>query len=101
MHGSGLGIRPCWLPARDAVTVPGVAPGLLSRSPDDEHRGHKRRKRLVVSGSGPGLFEDTMENVYGLVVGVVLLFPWSLVGIMVAGSVWARVKPSGRVRDRR
>lgn len=42
-----------------------------------------------------------MENLYGVIVGLILLFPWSLVGIMVAGSVWARVKPSGRVRDRR
>jgi hypothetical protein len=42
-----------------------------------------------------------MENVYGLIVGVILLFPWSLVGIMVAGSVWERVRPNGRDRDRR
>ena len=41
-----------------------------------------------------------MDNVYGFIVGVILLFPWSLVGIMVAGSVWGKAKPSG-LRDRR
>jgi hypothetical protein len=42
-----------------------------------------------------------MDNVYGFIVGAILLFPWSLVGIMVAGSVWGKAKPSGRVRDHR
>lgn len=42
-----------------------------------------------------------MDTMYGLIVAVILLFPWSLVGIMVAGSVWERVRLSGRVRDRR
>jgi hypothetical protein len=39
-----------------------------------------------------------MENMYRLIVGPILLFPWSLVGIMVDGSVWGDVRPSGRVR---
>jgi hypothetical protein len=73
----------------------------FQRDPSEAVRRLERQEHPVVVGSGSVLFEANMESLYGVVVGVILLFPWSLVGIMVAGSVWARVKPNGRVRDRR
>lgn len=42
-----------------------------------------------------------MDNVYGLIVGVILLFPWSLVGIMVAGAIREKVRAGGDVRSPR
>ncbi len=42
-----------------------------------------------------------MDNIYGVVVAVILLFPWSLVALMVAGTFWGRARESARVRTRR
>ncbi len=36
-----------------------------------------------------------MNNAYGIVIGVILLFPWSVVGIIVAGAVWRKIKAPG------
>jgi hypothetical protein len=39
-----------------------------------------------------------MENAYGIVMGVILLFPWSIVGMMLAGAVLGRLRNGGRLR---
>jgi hypothetical protein len=39
-----------------------------------------------------------METTYGIIMGVILLFPWSLVGMMVAGAVWSKIRTSERLR---
>lgn len=38
---------------------------------------------------------------YSMFVSAILLFPWSLVGVMVLGSLWERGKVHARVRFRR
>lgn len=42
-----------------------------------------------------------MDSVFGIVVGVILLFPWSLVAMMIGGAFWGRVRASVQVRHRR
>jgi hypothetical protein len=42
-----------------------------------------------------------MDNIYGVVVAVILLFPWSLVALMIAGTLWGRVRESVPIRSRR
>jgi len=37
-----------------------------------------------------------MGNAYTLVLATLLLFPWSLAGLMLGGSVWQRIRVSGR-----
>jgi hypothetical protein len=39
-----------------------------------------------------------VNTVYGIVMAALLLFPWSLVVVMVGGSAWQRVQ--GRLRSR-
>ena len=41
------------------------------------------------------------DGMYGVVLGVILLFPWSIVGLMVAGGFWGRVRALVHVRRRR
>jgi ABC-type uncharacterized transport system permease subunit len=41
-----------------------------------------------------------MDGVYGVVLGVILLFPWSLVAMMVAGAFWGRFRGVVHVRRR-
>ncbi len=38
-----------------------------------------------------------MGKIYAIMVTVILLFPWSVVGLMVVGAVWERGK--GRARS--
>ena len=40
--------------------------------------------------------ERTMGNAYTVVLATLLLFPWSLVGLMLGGSVWQRIHVSAR-----
>jgi hypothetical protein len=43
-----------------------------------------------------------MANVYyNTVVGALLLFPWSLVGLMIVGALWERRKVRARARVQR
>jgi hypothetical protein len=42
-----------------------------------------------------------MDSVYGMVLAVILVFPWSLVAIMVGGACWDRVRAFVSVRSRR
>jgi hypothetical protein len=41
------------------------------------------------------------DGMYGVVLGVILLFPWSIVGLMVAGGFWGRIRALVHVRRRR
>ncbi len=41
------------------------------------------------------------DGVYGVVLGVILLFPWSLVAMMVAGTFWGRIRALVHVRRHR
>ena len=41
-----------------------------------------------------------MESLYGVVIGVILLFPWFLVGVMVVGSFLPRIMAVARGRHR-
>lgn len=41
------------------------------------------------------------DGMYGVVLGVILLFPWSLVAMMVAGTFWGRIRALVHVRRRR
>ena len=41
------------------------------------------------------------DSMYGVVLGVILLFPWSIVGLMVAGGFWGRIRALVHVRRRR
>jgi hypothetical protein len=41
------------------------------------------------------------DSLYGVILGVILLFPWSLVAMMVAGTFWGRVRAAADVRRRR
>ena len=42
-----------------------------------------------------------MDSMYGVVLGVILLFPWSIVAMMVAGTFWGRIRAFVQVRRRR
>ena len=42
-----------------------------------------------------------MDSLYGVVLGVILLFPWSIVAMMVAGTFWGRMRSTAHVRRRR
>jgi ABC-type uncharacterized transport system permease subunit len=42
-----------------------------------------------------------MDSVYGMVLAVILVFPWSLVAIMVGGACWGRVRALVRIRHHR
>lgn len=42
-----------------------------------------------------------MDSLYSVVLGVVLLFPWSIVAMMVAGAVRGRVRAAAEDRRRR
>jgi hypothetical protein len=44
--------------------------------------------------------EITMGNAYTVVLATLLLFPWSLVVLMVGGSVWQGLHASGRAGRR-
>jgi hypothetical protein len=37
---------------------------------------------------------------YSAVIGVLLLFPWSLVGLMIMGALWERARVRARIRVR-
>jgi hypothetical protein len=37
-----------------------------------------------------------MGNAYTAVLGTLLLFPWSVVGLMLGGSVWQRIRVGAR-----
>jgi len=39
-----------------------------------------------------------MGNAYGVVLATLLLFPWSLVGVMLGGSVWQKMHLATRSR---
>jgi hypothetical protein len=39
-----------------------------------------------------------MEHTYEIVLAVILLFPWSIVATMVAGTVWNKLRHGGRIR---
>jgi ABC-type uncharacterized transport system permease subunit len=41
------------------------------------------------------------EGMYGVILGVILLFPWSVVAMMVAGTFWGRIRAIVQVRRRR
>ncbi len=41
------------------------------------------------------------DGMYGVILGVILLFPWSIVAMMVAGAFWGRIRASVHVRRRR
>jgi hypothetical protein len=41
------------------------------------------------------------DGMYGIVLGVILLFPWSIVAMMVAGTCWDRIRALAHVRRRR
>jgi hypothetical protein len=41
-----------------------------------------------------------MDNAYGIILGVILLFPWSVVLIMVAGTFWGKDRTFVRLQDR-
>jgi hypothetical protein len=41
------------------------------------------------------------DGMYGVVLGVILLFPWSIVALMVAGVFWGRIRAVVHVRRRR
>jgi len=41
-----------------------------------------------------------MDTAYGIILGVILLFPWSVVLIMVAGTYWSKDRTSVRLQDR-
>lgn len=41
-----------------------------------------------------------MGTLYSSVVVIILLFPWSVVGLMVVGALWERGKVRVRVRVR-
>jgi hypothetical protein len=41
-----------------------------------------------------------MDTAYGIILGVILLFPWSVVLIMVAGTYWGKDTTSARLQDR-
>lgn len=45
--------------------------------------------------------EDMMDGFYGVVLGVILFFPWSIVAMMVAGTFWGRIRAAAEVRRRR
>jgi ABC-type uncharacterized transport system permease subunit len=40
------------------------------------------------------------DSLYGVILGVILLFPWSLVAMMVAGAFWGRIRAFAHVRNR-
>lgn len=40
------------------------------------------------------------DGLYGVILGVILLFPWSLVAMMVAGAFWGRIRAFVHVRSR-
>jgi hypothetical protein len=42
-----------------------------------------------------------MDSFFGIVIAVILLFPWSLVAMMVGGACWGRVRTLVQVRHRR
>jgi ABC-type uncharacterized transport system permease subunit len=42
-----------------------------------------------------------MDGLYGVVLGAILLFPWSIVAMMVAGTFWGRIRAVAHVRRRR
>lgn len=42
-----------------------------------------------------------MDSLYGVVLGVILLFPWSIVAMLVAGTFWGRTRATADVRRRR
>jgi ABC-type uncharacterized transport system permease subunit len=44
---------------------------------------------------------EDMDSVYAVVLGVILVFPWSIVAMMVAGTFWSRVRAFVQVRRRR
>ncbi len=39
-----------------------------------------------------------MDNVYGMVVGSILVLPWFVTVVMAVGAVWNKVRASGRCR---
>ena len=41
------------------------------------------------------------DGMYGVVLGVILLFPWSIVALMVAGTFWGRIRAFVHVGRRR
>jgi hypothetical protein len=41
-----------------------------------------------------------MDSVYGIVIGVILLFPWSIVALMLARMFWSRVRAFVVIRQR-
>ena len=44
---------------------------------------------------------EMTDGMYGVVLGVILLFPWSIVAMMVAGTFWGRIRAFVHVRRRR
>ncbi len=38
------------------------------------------------------------DGMYGVILGVILLCPWSIVAMMVAGAFWGRIRASVHVR---
>ena len=41
-----------------------------------------------------------MDNAYSIVVGMILLFPWSVVIVMMTGTLWGKIKTFVRLGDR-
>jgi hypothetical protein len=41
-----------------------------------------------------------MDNAYGIVIGVILLFPWFIMAIMVTGALWTKVRTFARFQSR-
>jgi len=42
-----------------------------------------------------------MDSLFGVVVAAIVLFPWSLLALMVGGAFWGRVRARVQVRHRR
>ena len=41
-----------------------------------------------------------MDSAYGIVIGVILFFPWSIVALMLARTFWGRVRALVDIRHR-
>ena len=55
----------------------------------------------LVAGFHRPMETGNMDSMYGVVLGVILLFPWSIVAMMVAGTFWGRIRAFVQVRRRR